>query len=234
MERIEQASWLPSTPAVIAASDPQLMKTVQRVALFCLLSMRCASPAPGQSVGPIADPCGDPVVESFSCPLLRGKVVKVCDGDTLTLELANRRRLRVHLVGIAAPELQQQFGRVSRRLLRSLVSGRVVEVCVNASQYLLLLRSKVKGVTGVVHVREMGMLDVNLMMIQDGLARHSDAKPHSMSNHAECHYVRAEEEARAARRDLWSTRHNNGLHPAADTTIVVLLQRLGAAGDARR
>jgi endonuclease YncB( thermonuclease family) len=179
------------------------MKTVQRVALFCLLSILCASPAPGQSVAPIDDPCGDPVVESFSCPLLRGKVVKVWDGDTLTLELANRRRLRVHLIGIAAPELRQQYGRVSQRLLSSLVSGRVVEVCVNTSQYLLLLRSKMKEVTGVVQVRELGMLDVNLLMIQAGLARHAEAKPYTMSNHADCHYVRAEEEARAARRGIW-------------------------------
>src|SRR4051794_36579593 len=104
------------------------MKTVQRVALFCLLSILCAWPAPGQSVGPVADPCGDPVVESFSCPLLRGRVVKVLDGETLILELAKRRRLRVHLIGIAAPKPRQERGRASRLLLGSLVSGRVVEV----------------------------------------------------------------------------------------------------------
>ncbi len=206
------------------------MRTARRVALFCLLSILCASPAPGQSVGPGADPCGDPVVESFSCPLLRGKVVKVWGGDTLTLELANRRRLRVHLVGIAAPAPRQEFGRVSRRFLGSLVSGRMVEVCVNTSQYLLLSRSKLKEVTGVVHVREMGMLDVNLLMIQAGLARHAEAKPYSMSNHAECHYVRAEEEARAARRGLWSARHNHGIHPTADTLLLKFLQSPGAAG----
>jgi micrococcal nuclease len=143
------------------------------------------------------------VVESFSCPLLRGKVVKVWDGETLTLELAGERRLRVHLVGIAAPEPRQEFGRASRQFLDALVSGRVVEVYINASQYLLLSRSKVREVTGVVRVREMGILDVNLLMIQAGLARHAEAKPYSMSNHAECHYIRAEEEARAARRGLW-------------------------------
>jgi endonuclease YncB( thermonuclease family) len=47
------------------------------------------------------------------------------------------------------------------------------------------------------------MLDVNLLMIQAGLARHAEAKPYTMSNHADCHYVRAEEEARAARRGIW-------------------------------
>src|SRR5689334_6494951 len=120
------------------------MKTVRRIPLFCLLSLLCASPALGQSAGAVADPCGDPTVESFACPLVRGRVVKVLDGDTLILELAKGRRLRVHLVGIAAPELRQEYGRASRRLLGSLVSGRMVEVCVKTSQYLLLRESKVK------------------------------------------------------------------------------------------
>jgi len=184
------------------------MKIVHKFSLLCLLVLAYTAPVMAQSVEPIVDPCGDPTVESFSCPLLRGKVVKVLDGDTLILDLANRRRLRVHLVGIAAPEPQQELGRDSRLLLSSLVSSRVVEVCVKTSQYLLLRRSKVKEVTGVVHVRGMGMLDVNLLMIQAGLARHAKADPYSMSNHFECHYVRAEEEARAAGRGLWYAQHN--------------------------
>jgi endonuclease YncB( thermonuclease family) len=44
---------------------------------------------------------------------------------------------------------------------------------------------------------------VNLLMIQAGLARHKKSEPYSMSNYTECHYVKAEEEARNARRGLW-------------------------------
>lgn len=186
------------------------MKIAHKFSLLCLLALVHASPARAQSAGPMSDPCGDARVESFSCPLLRGKVVKVLDGDTLLLEQSNRRRLRVHLVGIAAPGPHQEFGRAARLLLGSLVSGRVVEVCVNTSQYLALRRSKVKEATGVVHVRGMDTLDVNLLMIQAGLARHAKAHPYSMSNHAECHYVRAEGEARAAGRGLWPAPHNDG------------------------
>jgi micrococcal nuclease len=189
------------------------MKIVHQFSLLCVLVLVYTSPVLSQSVKPIVDPCGDPRVESFSCPLLRGKVVKVLDGDTLILDLANRRRLRVHLAGIAAPAPREEFGRASRLLLGSLVSGRAVEVCVNTSQYLLLRRSRVKESAGVVHIRSMGLLDVNLLMIQAGLARHAKAQPYSMSNHAECHYVRAEEEARAAGRGLWYAQHNNGIHP---------------------
>lgn len=209
------------------------MKTVHKFSLLWLVALACTAPALAQGVVPVIDPCGDPRVGSFSCPLIRGKVVKVLGGDTLILSLANGRRLRVHLVGITAPKPHQEYGRASRQLLDSLVSGRVVEVCVNTSQYLLLRRSKVKEVAGVVHVRGMEMLDVNLLMIQAGLARHEKAKPYSMSGHAECHYVRAEGEARAAGRGLWYARHNDRTRPTANGRALHS-QSLGAAGGAGR
>jgi len=196
------------------------MRIVHKLSTLCLLALACTSPVLAQRVEPIVDPCGDPRVESFSCPLLRGKVVKVLDGGTLILDLANRRRLRVHLVGIAAPKPHQPLGRDSRLLLGSLVSGRAVKVCVNTGQYLRLRGSKVKEVTGVVQVRGMGMLDVNLLMIQAGLARHAEAQPYSMSSHADCHYVRAEGEARAAGRGIWYARHNGGMRRTRNTAAL--------------
>jgi endonuclease YncB( thermonuclease family) len=193
------------------------MKILLTLPLCCLLALVCAPPVMAQSAEPVVDPCGDPRVESFSCPHLRGKVVEVVDGDTIVLALADRRRVRVELVGISAPERRQAFGRAARLLLQSLVAGRVVEVCASTSQYLLLRRSKIREMAGVVQLREMGMLDVNLSMIQAGLARHAKARPYYMSNHDECHYGRAEKEARAAGRGLWPAPHNNGMHPNADT-----------------
>jgi micrococcal nuclease len=44
---------------------------------------------------------------------LAGKVVRVHDGDTLTV-LIDHRQIRVRLVEIDAPELGQAFGRRSR------------------------------------------------------------------------------------------------------------------------
>ena len=193
------------------------MKIIHKFSLACLLTLVSASIAPAQSVESVADPCGDPEVESFSCPLIRGRVVEVPGGDRVVLLMADGRRLRVRLNGIAAPGRRQAYGRASRLLLNSLVSGRVVDVCGSTSQYLRLLRgAKVEEVTGVVSIRSMGHLDVNLTMIQAGLARHAKAGEYSMSNHAECHYVRAEEEARAAGRGLWPAPPNKGLHPAAN------------------
>jgi micrococcal nuclease len=54
---------------------------------------------------------------------LTGKVVKVADGDTITI-LVGTERHRIRLQGIDAPERKQPFGRASGRSLSALVAGK--------------------------------------------------------------------------------------------------------------
>lgn len=56
-----------------------------------------------------------------------GRVVKVHDGDTLTV-LVDRTQVRVRLVDIDAPELHQAFGRRSRESLASMCAGQAAHV----------------------------------------------------------------------------------------------------------
>lgn len=56
-----------------------------------------------------------------------GRVVRVHDGDTLTV-LVDRTQIRVRLVDIDAPELHQAFGRRSRESLASMCAGQVAHV----------------------------------------------------------------------------------------------------------
>lgn len=58
---------------------------------------------------------------------LIGRVVKVSDGDTLTL-LVGREQVRVRIDAIDAPEIGQAFGERARRRLAALCAGRVAEV----------------------------------------------------------------------------------------------------------
>ena len=58
--------------------------------------------------------------------VVRGVVVSVHDGDTLTLRCADGLRLKLRLYGIDAPELRQPFGQESRDALERLVGGREV------------------------------------------------------------------------------------------------------------
>jgi endonuclease YncB( thermonuclease family) len=59
---------------------------------------------------------------------LSGKVMKVTDGDTVTLLCSNNQQEKVRLDGIDAPEKGQDFGEKSKQYLASLVAGKMVRV----------------------------------------------------------------------------------------------------------
>lgn len=56
-----------------------------------------------------------------------GRVVKVSDGDTLTV-LVNKAQFRVRLDGIDAPELKQAFGQRLRKSLADICAGKTADV----------------------------------------------------------------------------------------------------------
>ncbi len=58
---------------------------------------------------------------------LTGKVVKVADGDSITV-LDNIIQHKIRLQGIDAPERKQAFGDASRKHLATLVAGKEVTV----------------------------------------------------------------------------------------------------------
>ncbi|EAM3234709.1 micrococcal nuclease [Salmonella enterica] len=67
----------------------------------------------------------------FSCTVLaadiRGKVIRVLDGDTIEV-LQEQQPVRVRLMNIDAPEKKQPFGRWSTKQLKSLLAGQSVTV----------------------------------------------------------------------------------------------------------
>lgn len=56
-----------------------------------------------------------------------GKVVKVADGDTITV-LKGEEKVRVRFYGIDAPEKKQEYGIKSLDVLKKMIDGKVVEV----------------------------------------------------------------------------------------------------------
>ena len=56
-----------------------------------------------------------------------GRVVKVTDGDTLTV-LVNRKQIRVRLDGIDAPEQGQAFGKRSRQSLSDMCAAKIAVI----------------------------------------------------------------------------------------------------------
>jgi micrococcal nuclease len=119
---------------------------------------------------------------------LRGKVVAVVDGDTLTVLDLGRRQHRIRLHQIDAPEHQQDYGSRSKQSLADLVFGREVAV---------------EPVTTDRYGRLVGKVmlagqDVNLAQISRGMAWVYRRYGHDPD------YLAAEAAARRGRIGLWA------------------------------
>lgn len=119
---------------------------------------------------------------------LRGEVVGVTDGDTLTLLTLDRQQVRVRLAQIDAPESGQPWGSRARQALAELVFRKpVVVVVVDTDRY--------GRTVGTVRV---GRLDANAEMVRQG---HAWVYQQYLRDRS---LLAQEEEARQARRGLWS------------------------------
>ncbi|QCD52826.1 thermonuclease family protein [Campylobacter sp. RM16192] len=90
---------------------------------------------------------------------LSGKVIKVSDGDTITI-LQNKQQIKVRLFGIDAPEKKQAYGEKSRKFLANLIAGQIIEVREKG-------KDKYKRVLGVVFHKGQ---DINAQMVSNGYA----------------------------------------------------------------
>lgn len=118
---------------------------------------------------------------------IRGKVIKVSDGDTIAV-LVGHDSIKVRLEGIDAPEKVQPFGMQSKLRLSELVGEKDVRVVKTADD--LYGRS-----VGTIYI---GGMNVNQQMVHDGLAWHYKAYSKDPQLN------RLEQEARVAGRGLWS------------------------------
>ena len=90
--------------------------------------------------------------------VMKGKCVKVVDGDTLIIECEKNRRT-VNIEGIDAPELDQPWGKEVRSFVRDMVRGEDVEIeVIENGEEAVLARVTVNGV------------DLSEMLVSRGLA----------------------------------------------------------------
>jgi len=116
-----------------------------------------------------------------------GRVVRVADGDTITVLAAGNVQEKIRFHGIDAPEKDQAFGQKSKQRLSDYVFGKDVTVTWKS-------KDKYGRILGTVWL---GSTDINLQMLRDGYAWHYkrfDSNPT---------YAAAEAEARQMRRGLW-------------------------------
>src|SRR5947207_15840943 len=74
------------------------------------------------------DPCGNPMVVSTAYILEKGKVLDVIDGETLLVELTDKKRKRIKLIGVSAPNSESASGKSAKEYLANLVLGKSVEI----------------------------------------------------------------------------------------------------------
>jgi micrococcal nuclease len=123
--------------------------------------------------------------------VLVGKVVRIADGDTLTILENDQAQHRIRLYGIDAPEKAQAFGTQSKKNLADKVFGEIVRVeVVDIDRY--------RRAVGRIYL---GNRFINLEQVRDGYAWRYTTYDRRHEFDA------AEREARADHRGLWSDPH---------------------------
>ncbi len=138
---------------------------------------------------------------------LEGKVVKVADGDTVTIMDDIGQKHRIRLGGIDAPEKDQPYGQESTQSLTKLVSGKSVVIEYEK-------RDRYKRIIGKVLVDPPGevfcmaldcvkKVDAGLEQIKRGLAWHYKKYQGEQSEDDRGTYGEAEVAAREKGLGLW-------------------------------
>lgn len=119
---------------------------------------------------------------------LTGKVIKVADGDTVTIQTDTGEKVRVRLYGIDAPESKQEYGVKSADTLRKLTNGKVVDIEVKD-------KDRYGRTVGIIFLDGK---DMNLYQIQEGNAWYYKQYGKDRPD-----YGVAEKKARADKIGLW-------------------------------
>ena len=125
---------------------------------------------------------------------LTGKVIKVSDGDTITVLDSNNQKYKIRLQGIDAPETQQAFGETSRQSLASLVYDKEVIILWDK-------RDKYARILGKVIVDGR---DANYEQLKKGLAWYYKQYENDLSDEDKERYAEAEAWARNYTEGLWT------------------------------
>ena len=126
---------------------------------------------------------------------LVGKVIKVSDGDTITILDNNNVKRKVRLDKIDAPESSQSFGKKSRNYLAKLIENKQVTIEYHKTD-------RYKRIIGIV---KLDGQDINLKMVETGHAWHYSYYDKTVA------YQIAHAKAKKAKIGLWQ--ENNPVEP---------------------
>jgi endonuclease YncB( thermonuclease family) len=124
------------------------------------------------------------------------RLANLADGDSFELEDAKKRKVKVRLYGVDAPEGKQPFGNVSRNNLRKLLEGKKLLIRT-------MYKDDYKRSVAIVYYSQNGKpdeLSINQLQVQAGMAWVYD----SFCTSSVCNTWKLEEAmAQKARLGLW-------------------------------
>jgi len=120
--------------------------------------------------------------------VLTGKVIKVADGDTVTILTSENKQVKIRLDGIDCPERKQDFGTKAKNFTNSLCYGKVIKVNVKGLD-------RYGRTLGVVWA---GSVNLNEELLRNGLAWHYKKYNHSQR------YANIEKQAQNKKLNIWS------------------------------
>ncbi|WP_205622665.1 thermonuclease family protein [Haliea salexigens] len=173
----------------LPSSTDDLVQSVEASLDQALASARSGLSALQANTTAIADTALDKPVQSASDYDLSGTVVRIADGDTLTLLDATNTQHKIRLHGIDTPERRQPYGNAARE---ALVAGQHIGVVIQDTD-------RYGRTVGTVYRNGM---NVNLRLVEKGWAWRYERYARNDRELAQ-----AQREARAARRGLWQDSH---------------------------
>jgi endonuclease YncB( thermonuclease family) len=118
---------------------------------------------------------------------LIGKVISIADGDTFTM-LVDQKNIRVRLHGIDCPEKSQDYEKVAKDHIASLIAGKMVEVRTkNIDRY--------RRQIGIVFIKG---VNVNEALLKNGLAWHFKKYDKNAA------WAELENKAKSQKLNIWS------------------------------
>ncbi len=122
---------------------------------------------------------------------IQGRVIKVTDGDTITLLARNNKKIKVRLYGIDCPEKGQEYYQVAKNYLSSAVYDKDIKVeVINKDRY--------QRSVGVIWLNNN---NINIDILKHGLAWHYIAYDKSIA------YADAQKQAQLTKKNIWSTKN---------------------------
>ena len=141
------------------------------------------------------------LLSTYAYADFNAEVVNIVDGDTIDVIDINSQKLRIRLLGIDSPESEQLFGYESSIYLKKILNGKSVTIISRPDKnkpYTLGYYNRVIGKV-ILHGR-----DINLEMIEKGMAWHFTKYKKSQPIDDRYSYNEAENNARKKNIGLWS------------------------------